>query len=275
MSKVWLITGSGRGLGLAVVRAALAAGDRVVATARDVGALTDLQAGHRQRLQIFSLDVTAEDAAQQAADFTINTFGQIDVLVNNAGFGRVAPFEFTSDRDFRHQIDVNFYGVVNLVRAVLPIMRSQHGGYIVNISSIGGRVTTPGLSAYQAAKWAVSGFTEVIAKEVANFGIHAISLEPGGMRTDWGSGATAQSMEFPADYDGSVGEAHRRLGLYAGNEVGDPEKIAKVIVDLSRQDNLPSHLILGSDALQAFEAAEEVRNHEMEAWLPVSRSTDF
>lgn len=275
MSKIWLVTGSSRGLGFAIVREALAAGDCVVATARDVTALRYLQLDYQQTLRTFPLDVTDPNAVQDAADFAKSAFGRIQVLVNNAGFGHLAPFELVSDHDFREQIDVNFYGVVNLVRAVLPIMREQRSGHIINVSSVGGRVTTAGLSAYQAAKWAVSGLTEVIAKEVAGFGVQAISLEPGGMRTDWGSGATAAGTTVPSDYEGSVGEARKRLGLYAGNEVGDPQKIAKVIVDLSRRDDLPSHLILGSDALKAFEAAEEIRNREMQVWLPVSRSTDF
>jgi len=146
---------------------------------------------------------------------------------------------------------------------------------VINVSSVGGRVTTPGLSAYQAAKWAVSGFTEILAKETAGFGVRAIAVEPGGIRTDWGTGATEDDTPIPAEYDGSVGLAHRRLATYTGNEVGDPARIAQVIVDLSRRDDLPAHLILGSDALAAFAASEEVRNRDMQAWLPVSRSTDF
>lgn len=275
MSKVWLVTGSGRGLGFEVVRAALAAGDSVVATARDTSVLTRLLTEHENRLRLFALDVTDPDAAQAAANFTVATFGRIDVLVNNAGYAHLAPFELIEDLDFRGQVDTNFFGVVNLVRAVLPVMRRQRAGHMINVSSVGGRVTTPGLSAYQAAKWAVSGFTEILAKETADFGVRAIAVEPGGIRTDWGTGATEDDSTIPADYDGSVGVAHRRLAEHTGNEVGDPAKIAQVIVDLSRRDDLPAHLILGSDALAAFTASEDQRRREMEAWLPVSRSTDF
>ncbi|RZK01186.1 MAG: SDR family NAD(P)-dependent oxidoreductase [Novosphingobium sp.] len=275
MSKVWLVTGSGRGLGLEVVRAALAAGDSVVATARDTSTLARLLAEHENALRLFALDVTDADAAQEAADFAVAAFGRIDVLVNNAGYAHLAPFELIAEGDFRNQVDTNFYGVINLVRAVLPVMRRQRAGHVINVSSVGGRVTTPGLSAYQAAKWAVSGFTEILAKETAGFGVRAVSVEPGGIRTDWGSGATEDDNPIPADYDGSVGVAHRRLAEHTGSEVGDPVRIAQVIVDLSRRDDLPAHLILGSDALAAFATSEDLRRREMAAWLPVSQSTDF
>ena len=171
MTKTWLITGSAHGLGRSIVEAALAAGDKVGSNPRDTGRLADLAAAHRETMRSFQLDVTDEKAAQAAVDFAVATFGRLDVLVNNAGYAHSAPFEQTTAESFRAQIDTNLYGVVNLTRAALPVMRRQRAGYVINISSVGGRHGTPGLSAYQAAKWAVGGLTEVIAREAAPFGV--------------------------------------------------------------------------------------------------------
>jgi NAD(P)-dependent dehydrogenase (short-subunit alcohol dehydrogenase family) len=275
MSLVWLITGAARGLGRHITEAALAAGDRVVATARDTARLADLQAAHGGALRTFALDVRDSVASQAAVDFTLDKFGRLDVLVNNAGFGRLAPFEQTSEADFRAQIDTNFYGVVNLVRAALPHMRRQRAGCVINVSSVGGRVSTPGLSAYQAAKWAVGGFTEVLAKEIAPFGVKAISVEPGGMRTDWAAIASHGSEEMLSDYSQSVGARLAGHKALAGNEIGDPARVAQVIVALTRRDVLPAHLVLGSDALAVVGEAETKRRAEAREWADVSASTDF
>ncbi|BCP54518.1 short-chain dehydrogenase/reductase [Kaistia sp. 32K] len=275
MSKIWLITGSAHGLGRTIAEAALAAGDRVVATARSPERLRDLEEKHGGNLRSFPLDVTDEAAAQAAVDFAIETFGRLDVLVNNAGYGHVIPFEQTSAADFRAQIDTNFYGVVNLTRAALPAMRRQRSGHIINISSVGGRITTPGLAAYQAAKWAVGGFTEVLAKEAAPFGVKLIALEPGGMRTEWAQIAGGKAPELLPDYEPSVGAMLGLVKTYAGKEVGDPVRIAKVIVDLAASDKVPSHLLIGSDALHMYAQAEAARQAEAKEWAEVSASTDF
>ncbi len=160
MTKTWLITGSANGLGRTLADAVLSAGDRLVATARNPGRLDDLEKQYGDRIKIVALDVTDAAAAKAAVQMAVDTFGGLDVLVNNAGFGHMSPFEQASEDEFKAQIDTNFYGVVNLTRAALPVMRAQRSGHIINISSVGGRVSTPGLSAYQAAKWAVGGFTE-------------------------------------------------------------------------------------------------------------------
>lgn len=275
MSKIWLITGSARGLGRDITEAALAAGDSVVATARDVGRLADLESRYPQQLRSFALDVTDATAARASVDFAIEAFGRLDVLVNNAGFGHISPFEQTEDADFRAQIDTNLYGVINLTRAAIPAMRAQRSGHIINISSIGGRTATAGLSAYQAAKWAVGGFTEVLALELAPFGVKIISVEPGGMRTDWGSTAIADAPALLPDYEPTVGAVLGMLKVYAGNAIGDPRKVADVIVDLTRRDTLPAHLILGSDALHVFAQAEAVRQQAAKEWAPVSTSIDI
>ena len=275
MTKTWLITGSANGLGRNITEAVLANGDRVVATARNPARLDDLAARYGEQIKIAALDVTDAAAAKAAVTLAVDSFGGLDVLVNNAGYGQPSPFEQTSEDEFKAQIDTNFYGVVNLTRAALPVMRAQRSGHIINISSIGGRVGTPGFSAYQAAKWAVGGFTEVLAKEAAPFGVKVVALEPGGMRTNWGHTAMDNPLDLLPDYQPSVGAVAGMLKGYAGSEFGDPEKIARVIWDLSRRDELPAHLILGSDALFVFGLEEAARNKAAAEWGPVSRSTDF
>lgn len=275
MAKVWLITGSARGLGRAILKTVLEAGDQVLATARDVSSLADLAARHGSTMQTAVLDVTDARAAREAVAAAVSAFGRLDVLVNNAGFGHMVPFEQTDEADFKAQIDTNFFGVVNLTRAALPIMRAQRSGHIINISSVGGRTGTPGLSAYQAAKWAVGGFTEVLAQEVAPFNVKVIALEPGGMRTEWGQTARGKKPDFLPDYEPSVGRVLQRLQGYVGHEIGDPAKVAGVIRDLAGRDRLPAHLLLGSDALLVVEQAEGVRRQDAADWLEISRSTDF
>lgn len=274
--KSWIITGSGRGLGRAILTAALERGDAVLATARDVAQLADLKALHGERLQPFALDVTDEAGAVGAATAAIAAFGQIDVLVNNAGYGHFEAFEQKTSADFRAEIETNLFGVVNMTRAVLPFMRERRMGHILNISSVGGRVGTPGVSAYQAAKWAVGGFTEVLRNEVAHLGIRITALEPGGMRTDWAgtAGHGAASAVVP-DYAETVGATIARIRAYAGNEVGDPERIAQIVLELAQREDVPAHLVLGTDALASFDEAEALRRDAHARWLEVSRATVF
>jgi NAD(P)-dependent dehydrogenase (short-subunit alcohol dehydrogenase family) len=275
MSKTWLVTGSARGLGRNIAEAVLAAGDCLVATARDPASLEDLKARYGDQVHTAALDVTDADAAMRAVQIAVESFDRLDVLVNNAGFGHIAPFEQTSADDFRAQMDTNFYGVVNLIRAALPTMRRQRSGHIINVSSVGGRVGTPGLSAYQSAKWAVGGFTEVLAQEAAPFGVKIVSVEPGGMRTGWGQIAAAQIPELLPDYNPSVGAVVDMLRPHLDQAVGDPIKVAQIILRLADHDNPPAHLLLGSDALQYFGAADLARSGAADAWLSVSLSTDF
>ncbi|MBB4123111.1 SDR family NAD(P)-dependent oxidoreductase [Martelella radicis] len=275
MSKVWLITGSARGLGLHIAKAVLEAGDRLVATARNPGQLAPLAAEFGDQVAPFALDVTDPAAAQAAVDFAVDTFGRLDVLINNAGFGHFAPFEQTDPDHFRAQIETNFFGVVNMTRAALPVMRTQRSGNIINISSVGGRMTGPGMSAYQSAKWAVSGFSEIIARETSHLGIRTVSIEPGGMRTEWGQIARGDAPRLWKDYEPAMGAMQAVLEKVIGNEIGSPDRIAGVILDLAERDDVPEHLLLGSDAVELLKKAEDKRRREAEAWEGVSRSTDF
>jgi NAD(P)-dependent dehydrogenase (short-subunit alcohol dehydrogenase family) len=275
MSKVWLVTGSSRGLGRKIVETVLAAGDRVVATARDPRQLADLIARHGDHVRAAALDVTDPAAARAAVQVALDAFGRLDVVVNNAGFGHVAPFEQSDEQDFRAQIDTNFYGVVNVTRAALPTLRQQRAGHIIQISSVGGRIGTPGLSAYQAAKWAVGGFTEVLRQELAPLGVKLTTLEPGGMRTDWAVEARGAVRDIHPDYAPSVGALVDMLTPYIGHETGDPAKVAEVVLRLASHDNPPAHLLLGSDAVHYAGQADAARDAAGKAWRDVSVSTDF
>ncbi|MCD1633778.1 SDR family NAD(P)-dependent oxidoreductase [Martelella mediterranea] len=274
-NKTWLITGSAHGLGLNIARAALEAGHNVVATARRPEQLQPLVEAFGDRVKPFQLDVSDETQARAAVDFAIESFGRLDVLVNNAGFGHFAPFEQADPGIFRAQIETNFFGVVYLMRAALPLMRRQRAGHIFNISSMGGRLTIPGMVAYHASKWAVSGFSEAVASEVREFGINCVAIEPGGMRTEWAQIAGSSTPELMEDYAPGMQNLEEMLQAVAGNEVGDPDKIAAVLVDLSNRADLPAHLLLGSDAFELVTSTEENRLKVDAEWEAVSRSTDF
>jgi NAD(P)-dependent dehydrogenase (short-subunit alcohol dehydrogenase family) len=273
--KVWLVTGSSRGLGRDIVEAALAHGDRVVATARRPEQLADLVERYGERVRALALDVADADAARAAVRFTVETFGRLDVLVNNAGYGNAMPFEQSDEDGFRAQIETNFYGVVNLTRAALPVMRAQRSGHILQISSVGGRIGTPGLAAYQSAKWAVGGFSEVVASEVAHLGIRVCSLEPGGMRTGWAAEANSTLGELMPDYEASVGAFRELIREHQGKEASDPARVAQVVLKLAYHERPPLHLLLGSDALYYFGIVEQERVAATERWREVSLSTGF
>ncbi|KVK80748.1 SDR family NAD(P)-dependent oxidoreductase [Burkholderia sp. MSMB1498] len=275
MSKVWLITGASRGLGRAILEAALQDDGMVLATARDTSRFADLQARHGERLATFELDVTNEERAKRAVAEAVRRFGRLDALVNNAGYGHVQPFEYTSSDDFRAQFETNLFGVVNLTRAVIPVMRSQGSGHIFQISSAGGRISSPGLSAYQSAKWAVGGFSDVVGKELAPFGIRVCTLEPGGMRTEWGYEARSTLQDLPEDYQQSMAGFKALIDAYVGHEVGDPERVAKLIVMLASREFVPARLVLGSDAWQVVEAEEDVRRETGQNWKAVTLAADF
>jgi NAD(P)-dependent dehydrogenase (short-subunit alcohol dehydrogenase family) len=271
MSKVWLITGSSRGLGRALAEAVLAEGHMLVATARTPAQLAPLAEPYRDRVRAIALDVTDMGSARAAVQAAVDTFGRLDVLVNNAGYGDIASIEDVSDADFRAQIGTNLFGVVNLTKSVLPVMRAQGSGHIIQISSIGG---TPGLSAYQTAKWGVEGFSEVLGKEVRPLGIKVTIIEPGGFRTDWSGSSMTIRCSRP-EYDATVGAVARFQREYSGTQPGDPARAAAVICHLTTLDEPPLRLLLGSDAVHLAEEAERTRMESDEKWRGLSVSTDF
>jgi NAD(P)-dependent dehydrogenase (short-subunit alcohol dehydrogenase family) len=274
VSKVWLVTGAASGLGRNIAEAVLASGDRLVATARVPRRLEDLVEKYGDQVRLAPLDVVDEGAAYAAVQTAADTFGRLDVVVNNAGYGDVAPFEQLDSERFKAVVDTNFYGVVNVTRAALPIMRKQKSGCILQISSVGGRLALPGSTPYHAAKWAVGGFTESLAQEVAPFGVKVCALEPGGMRTNWGARAHRDTPDLLPDYEPSVGALVKALHSLWGQENSDPTKVAQVILRLAASDHLPAHLLLGSDAVRYAGEAEAARAAEAERWREISVSTD-
>lgn len=275
MSNVWLITGSGNGLGRDIAEAALAAGDSVVAGARRTEELAPLVAQHGERVKPVKLEVRDEAAAKAAVQLAVDTFGRLDVLVNNAGYGQFAPFEQMSAEDFQAIVDTCFYGVVYATRAALPVMRKQKGGHIFQVSSVGGRHAVPGNTPYHAAKWAVGGFSDSLAMEVAPFGVKVCTLEPGGIRTNWARRAVQNAPELLPEYDASVGSFLKMLRGLEGRLEGDPRKIADVILQLANSDDVPVRLILGVDAEKRVQQVEAARSAEADKWRHLTVSTVF
>lgn len=275
MRKTWLITGTSRGFGWELAQAVLDSGDALLATARRPDQLDELVRKHGDRVRTFALDVTDAAAAHAAVEVAVREFGSLDVVVNNAGYGNSAPIEDFPDDDFRAEIETNLFGVVNVTKAALPVMRTQRSGHIIQFSSIGGRVGgTPGLGAYQTAKWGVEGFSEVLANEVKPLGIKVTIIEPGGFRTDW-AGSSMRILPVREDYDQTVGAMNRYRQSTAPSWPGDPARAARIIVDIARLDDPPLRLLLGASAVESAEKASRARAAEAEKWADVSRSADF
>ena len=275
MSKVFFLTGSSRGLGREIAEAVLAAGHRLVATARQPESLADLAGRYGRQILPVALDVADPAAAEAAVTAGVREFGRLDVVVNNAGYADLASVEDVTVDDFRAQVDTNLLGVVYVTKAALPVLRRQGSGRIIQVSSIGGRLATPGLSAYQAAKWAVGGFSEVLAKEVEPLGIKVTVLEPGGMATDW-AGSSMHVPPVSEPYQATVGVMARLH--HEGDSppvLGDPAKAAQVVLAVADMDEPPLRLILGSEAYAYATAAAHARGETDAKWRDLSISTDF
>lgn len=271
---VWLITGSSRGFGRSLATAALEAGDSVVATARRPEQLAELVEKYGDRVLPVALDVTDAAAAREAIDAAVMHFGRVDIVVNNAGYANIAAVETAPEDDFRRQFETNFWGVYNVSKAALPVLRKQGSGTIVQFSSVGGRVGgTPGLGSYQAAKFAVDGFTRVLAAETAPFGIRYLVIEPGGFATDW-AGASMDIQNIPQEYDATVGNIARIMGTATTNR-GDPDRAGEIIVRTVKRANIPTHLVLGGGAVQSAIAYSNKQIAEVTAWQAISNSADF
>src|SRR3984893_161587 len=274
MSQVWLITGSSRGLGRALADAVLAAGNQLVATARDPAQLADLEERYGDQVRAVALDVTDPNAAEGAVKAALDAFGRLDVLANNAGYGNVAPIEDTSLAEFRAQIETNLFGVINLTKAAIPVMREQRSGHIIQFSSIGGRIGPAGRAPYAAAKWGVEGFSEVLAKEVGPLGIKVTIVEPGGFRTDF-AGSSTTIREGRPEYDSTVGATARYQRDYSGKQPGDPAKAAAAVLHLASLNDPPLRLLLGSDAVRFVEQNDLAKMESDRKWKDLSISTDI
>ena len=275
MSKTWFITGSSRGFGRELARAALDGGHNVVATARNPSQLSELVDQYGHSVRTFALDVTDMKASRAAVAYAVEEFGSLDVVVNNAGYANSAPIEEMADDDFRAQLEANLFGTVNVTKAALPVLRQQRSGTFLQFSSIGGRVGgTPGMGAYQTAKFAVEGFSEVLANEVKPFGIKVIIVEPGAFRTDW-QGSSMKLHEVGPDYEETVGVMNSYREANDGTQPGDPARAAKIILDTVASDDPPRRLVLGAQAVDAIRAAAEARAAETEKGAAISASADF
>jgi NAD(P)-dependent dehydrogenase (short-subunit alcohol dehydrogenase family) len=271
--RVWLITGASSGFGRAIADAVLARGDSVVATARRTDALADL--GADGRVHAVALDVTDATQRDAAVAEAIDRFGRIDVLVNNAGRTQVGAVEETTDEELRDLFELHFFAPAALTRAVLPHMRRQGSGAIVQMSSVGGQVTAPGFSAYCATKFALEGFTETLRDEVAGFGIHTLIVEPGAFRTGlFRSDAAYESAEMP-EYADTVGPTREYVRTNHGQQPGDPSKAAEAIIEALDADEPPLRLVLGDDAIGNIEAHLESVAIELAAWRDFGSATAF
>jgi NAD(P)-dependent dehydrogenase (short-subunit alcohol dehydrogenase family) len=272
--QVWFITGSSRGPGRAVAEEALAAGNRVAVTARNTGALADLKARYGDRALPLALDVTEPAQAERTVKATVAEFGRLDVVVNNAGYANMVPVEDISLDDFRAQVDAVFYGTVYVTKAALPVFLEQGSGHFIQVTSTGGRLTAPGLSAYQSAKHSVEGFSQVLAKEVDGLGVKVTLAEPGAMRTDW-AGSSMETPTVKPNYAPTVGALIDQVRETTGQEPIDPVKVARAFVDIARMDRPPLRLVLGRAAVDylAADLTQQLADHEK--WAGIGRSVDF
>jgi NAD(P)-dependent dehydrogenase (short-subunit alcohol dehydrogenase family) len=272
--KIWIITGCSRGLGRAIAEEVLQRDDVVVATARKTSDLQELVDRYGDRVKAASLDVTRPEQARRVVEETVGQFGRISVLVNNAGYGFMGAFEEMTPEQFAGQIDTNFWGTVHVCRAAIPVLRAQRAGHIMNITSVGGRRGRQGLSGYQAAKFAVEGFSEVLFHELKAINVKMTIVEPGGFRTDW-AGASMGFAKPIADYDPALQPFREFMRQYTGSEPGDPVKAADVLFDVSRMDEPPLRLILGKFAKQYVKEGYEESLAELERWSRLSLSTEY
>jgi len=273
--RVWFITGASRGFGALIAKAALADGNAVVATGRNAAAVSE-RLGASPALLVLPLDVTDEPQAKAAVGAAIEKFGRIDVLVNNAGFGLLAAVEESSDADVRRMYETNVFGLLHVTRAVLPAMRKQRSGHVINISSIVGYSAAAGVGLYSSTKFAVEGITEALHAELKPLGIHATAVEPGFFRTDFlDESSLIVGKEIIEDYAETSGNLRRLAKDINHNQPGDPAKLAIAIVTLADAETPPLRLALGTDTLKAIADKNVFVTAETKAWESLSQSTDF
>ena len=272
--RVWLITGCSVGFGRHLALAALAAGDRVTATARRVDQLAGLVDAGGARVRTAALDVTDEASVDAAVKAALAEFGRIDVVVNNAGHGSVGAVEELAMTDLRALMDVMFFGAVAVTKAVVPHLRRQGSGTIVQMSSMGGQLSMPGFGAYSAAKFALEGLSEALSAELVPFGVHVLIVEPGAFRTEFGGQRMHRSPEIEA-YQVSTGPTRAAVDAMDGTQPGDPVKAAEAILRAVRADDPPLRLALGRNAVDALRAHQESLRDELSRWEDLSTSTDL
>jgi NAD(P)-dependent dehydrogenase (short-subunit alcohol dehydrogenase family) len=275
--KVWFITGASKGLGLTLVRTLLAKGFRVAATSRDEKALIEAVGEKSADFLPLEMDLLSERSVRDSITKTIETFGKIDTIVNNAGYGQIGTLEELTDKESRRNFDVNVFGLLNVIRCAMPHLRAQRSGNIFNISSIGGYAANfPGWGVYCATKFAVAALTQSLAAEAGEFGVHATVVYPGTFRTNFLANGSLGLPENPlAEYTEARKSQNLFTGEIHGNQLGDPEKAAEVLIEISASENPPLHLFLGSDAFNLANATIAEVQNDLENWKEVSLSTDL
>ncbi|WP_246794307.1 oxidoreductase [Burkholderia perseverans] len=274
-TPVWFITGCSTGFGRELAFAVLDKGWRAVVTARQPGSLAEFGERYGERALVLELDVTRREQIDHAVQQTLQQFGRLDVLVNNAGYGYLSAIEEGDDQDVRDMFEVNFFGLADTIKAVLPVMRKQRAGHIVNITSVGGLIGNPGSGYYGASKFAVEGLSEALGAETAELGIKVIAVEPGPFRTDW-AGRSLKQTKTPIDaYDTIAGQRRAAISAHSGKQPGDPARAALAIIAAVESPTPPAHLILGSNGLERVKAKLDTLRAEIAAWEAVTRSADF
>lgn len=274
-SKVWLITGSSTGFGRSLAEAVLQTGDRLIATARKPEQLADLVEQYPETVKAIALDVTQPEQIQTALAQAVEAFGRIDVLVNNAGYGLIGALEEVSDEQIRRNFETNLFGVINMMRAILPTMRQQGSGHIVNMSAIAGFTNELGFSIYGGSKFALEGVSEALRGEVEPFGIKVTIVEPGPFRTDFIGRSLDRVTQPMPEYEPTVGKFFNFLNTIEGKQPGDPEKAANAIIQMVKSDNPPLRLVLGKYAYSKFRKKIESLNQELDGWAELAMNTDF
>jgi len=275
MSKTFFITGVSSGFGRALTQAALAAGHKVVGTVRDEQARLAFEAGQPGRAFGYLLDVTNFDAIDGVVAEALAAAGPVDVLVNNAGYGHEGILEESPLEEMRRQFDVNVFGAVAMMKAFLPHFRARRSGHIINITSMGGFITMPGIAYYAGSKFALEGISEVVGKEVKQFGVHVTAVAPGSFRTDWAGRSMVRSARGIADYDQLFDPIRDTRAQRSGKQPGDPAKAAQAILTLADSSEPPAHLLLGSDALALVRDKLAQLSDEFSTWEALTRSTDI
>ena len=274
-NKVWFITGSNSGFGRSLTEAVLAKGDRVVATTRHPEEIKDLVKQYPDTVKAVSLDITKASEISSAIDTALATFGQVDVLVNNAGFGTLGAVEEIEAEKVRHQFEVNCFGTLNLTKALLPHLRQRRSGHVLNVSSVGGFTAFPGTGIYCATKFAIEGYSEALAKEIAPLGIKLTLVEPGAFRTEFAGDSLATPDNQIDDYEETAHKFVLAQEQSSGEQPGDPDKAAQAMIKVVESDNPPMRLVLGEDALKATRQKIETFQKELDEWEEVTLSTSF
>ncbi len=274
-SRTWFITGVSSGFGRALAAEALAAGHRVVGTLRSEAARAEFDALQPGRSFGRLLDVTDNDAVARVVAEVEASVGAIDVVVNNAGYGHEGTVEESSLAELRQQFEVNVFGAVAVMKAVLPFMRARRSGRILNITSMGGIATFPGIAYYHGSKFALEGISESLGKEVRSFGIHVTAVEPGGFRTDWAGRSMVRAPLSIADYEPVMGPLREARLARSGKQAGDPAKAARAMLRIAEAEAPPAHLLLGPDAVKLVREKLGTLQQEIAQWEALSVSTDF